>query len=67
MIIYNLAIIIYLFQIDALEDDTLKNVIILQTVLEEVKHLSHSVYKRLMDILGNHSRCFYGFVNVYHK
>lgn len=64
---YNLAVNIYLFQIDALEDDTLKNVIILQTVLEEVKHLSHSVYKRLMDILGNYSRCFYVFVNVYHK
>ncbi|XP_060878753.1 exosome complex exonuclease RRP44 [Metopolophium dirhodum] len=58
---------VVLHQIDALEDETLKNVIILQTVLEEVKHLSHSVYKRLMDIIGNYSRSFYVFVNVYHR
>lgn len=50
-----------------LEDATLKNVIILQTVLEEVRHLSHSVYKRLMDIVANYSKCFYVFVNVYHR
>ncbi|XP_050442392.1 exosome complex exonuclease RRP44 [Adelges cooleyi] len=58
---------VVLHQIDALEDDSLKNVIILQTVLEEVKHLSHSVYKRLLDIMGNYSRCFYVFVNVHHN
>ncbi|XP_050525860.1 exosome complex exonuclease RRP44 [Daktulosphaira vitifoliae] len=58
---------VVIHQIDALEDETLKNVIILQTVLEEVKHLSHSVYKRLLDIMGNYSRCFYTFVNVYHN
>jgi exosome complex exonuclease DIS3/RRP44 len=55
------------FQINVLEEDALCNVIIVQTVLEEVKHRSSSVYKRLMDIVANPNRKFYVFVNEHHK
>ena len=50
-----------------LEEDALCNVIVLQTVLEEVKHRSSSVYKRLKDIIANPNRKFYVFVNEHHK
>ncbi|KDR22892.1 hypothetical protein L798_14747, partial [Zootermopsis nevadensis] len=58
---------VVLNQITVLEEDALCNVIILQTVLEEVKHRSSSVYKRLKDIIGNPNRKFYVFVNEHHK
>lgn len=57
----------FTLQIDVLEEDALCNVIVLQTVLEEVKHRSSSVYKRLKDIIGNPNRKFYVFVNEHHK
>lgn len=50
-----------------LEEDILKNVIILHTVLDEVKHKSSVVYKKLRDILKRPSRQFYVFVNEHHK
>lgn len=53
--------------IDIMEEDVLTNVIILQTVLEEVKHRSSSVYKKLKDIITNTHRKFYIFVNEHHK
>lgn len=56
-----------LFQIDVLEADVLCNVIILQTVLEEVKHRSSTIYKRLKDIINDKRRKFYVFVNEHHK
>lgn len=55
------------FQIDVIEADVLCNVIILQTVLEEVKHRSTTIYKRLRDIISNTNRKFYVFVNEHHK
>ena len=55
------------FQIDVLEADVLCNVIILQTVLEEVKHRSSTIYKRLKDIINDKRRKFYVFVNEHHK
>ncbi|XP_069698692.1 exosome complex exonuclease RRP44 [Periplaneta americana] len=58
---------VVLNQIDVLEENALCNVIILQTVLEEVKHRSSSVYKRLKDVIANPSRKFYVFVNEHHK
>ncbi|XKL62471.1 hypothetical protein PGB90_002304 [Kerria lacca] len=58
---------VVLHQIDVLEEDVLINVIILQTVLEEVKHRSTSIYKRLNDIINNPNRKFYVFVNEHHK
>lgn len=45
----------------------LKNVIILHTVLDEVKHKSSVVYKKLRDILKRPQRQFYVFVNEHHK
>ncbi|CAK9828415.1 Exosome complex exonuclease RRP44 [Anthophora retusa] len=58
---------IILDQIDILEEDIISNVIILQTVLEEVKHRSSTVYKKLKDIINNTRRKFYVFVNEHHK
>ncbi|PNF38325.1 Exosome complex exonuclease RRP44 [Cryptotermes secundus] len=58
---------VVLNQINVLEEDALCNVIVVQTVLEEVKHRSSSVYKRLLDIVGNPNRKFYVFVNEHHK
>lgn len=58
---------VVLDQIDVLEEDVICDVIILQTVLEEVKHKSSSVYKRLRDIISNPKRKFYVFVNEHHK
>lgn len=58
---------VILDQIDVFEEDTIKNVIILQTVLDEVKHKSASIYKRLRDILNNPERKFYTFVNEHHR
>ncbi|KAJ9592683.1 hypothetical protein L9F63_015655, partial [Diploptera punctata] len=54
-------------QIDVLEEDAICNVIVLQTVLEEVKHRSSAVYKRFRDIIANPNRKFYVFVNEHHK
>lgn len=58
---------VVLHQIDVLEEDALKNVIILQTVLEEVKHQNTAIYQRLLEIIGNKKRKFYSFVNEHHK
>ncbi|CAK1545869.1 unnamed protein product [Leptosia nina] len=58
---------VVLHQIDILEDDALKNVIILQTVLEEVKHQNTAIFQRLLEIVGNKKRKFYSFVNEHHK
>ncbi|KAK1124762.1 hypothetical protein K0M31_006122 [Melipona bicolor] len=58
---------IILDQIDILEEDVICNVIIVQTVLEEVKHRSSMVYKRLKNVISNPQRKFYVFVNEHHK
>lgn len=58
---------VVLDQIDVLEEDVLCNVIILQTVLEEVRHRSSNVYKKLKDIIADPKRKFYVFVNEHHK
>ena len=58
---------VILDQIDIFEEDVLSNVIIVQTVIDEVKHRSTGVYKRLRDILMNPARKFYTFVNEHHR
>nr|XP_018897817.1 PREDICTED: exosome complex exonuclease RRP44 [Bemisia tabaci] len=58
---------VVLDQIDVLEEDVLKNVIILQTVIDEVKHRSSTIYKRLKDVIGDGRRKFYVFVNEHHQ
>ena len=62
---------IILNQIDILEvsakDGGFQNVIVLQTVLEEVRHRSSPIYKRLRDIISDPTRKFYVFINEHHK
>lgn len=58
---------IILNQIDLLEESTFGNVIILHTVLKEVKHRSLPIYKRLMNIIEIPNRHFYVFTNDHHK
>lgn len=58
---------IILDQIDVFEEDIIKDVIILQTVLDEIRHKSATVFKRLRDILTNPGRRFYTFVNEHHR
>ncbi|XP_077200108.1 exosome complex exonuclease RRP44 [Paroedura picta] len=56
-----------LHQIDILEDPTITNVIILQTVLQEVRCRSAPVYKRIKDVITNKEKHFYSFTNEHHK
>uniref|UniRef100_A0A3P9P409 Protein DIS3 homolog n=1 Tax=Poecilia reticulata TaxID=8081 RepID=A0A3P9P409_POERE len=58
---------VVLHQIDVLEDPVIRNVIILQTVLQEVRHRSAPVYKRLKDIIHEQGRHFYTFTNEHHR
>ncbi|XP_020278161.1 exosome complex exonuclease RRP44 [Pseudomyrmex gracilis] len=58
---------IILDQIDVLEEDVITNVIILQTVLEEVRHRSSAVYKKLKNIIGDPKRKFFVFINEHHR
>ncbi|XP_063347449.1 exosome complex exonuclease RRP44 [Pelmatolapia mariae] len=58
---------VVLHQIDILEDPVICNVIILQTVLQEVRHRSAPVYKRLKDIIHEKEKRFYTFTNEHHR
>jgi exosome complex exonuclease DIS3/RRP44 len=50
-----------------MEHTTFKNVIICQTVLEEVKNQSISCYQRLVQLINSPDRKFICFVNEFHK
>jgi len=55
-----------LLQIDLFESklkDSLKNVVVSQTVLQEVQHLNQAVYRRLCDLLRDENRPFIFFPN----
>lgn len=52
---------------DILDENVIGNVIILHTVLQEVKNRSLPMYKRLRSIIENPSRHFYVFANDHHK
>ncbi|XP_075997887.1 exosome complex exonuclease RRP44 [Genypterus blacodes] len=58
---------VVLHQIDVLEDPVIRNVIILQTVLQEVRHRSAPVYKRLKDMIHEEEKHFYTFTNEHHR
>ena len=45
----------------------IRNVIILQTVLQEVRHRSAPVYKRLKDVIHEKEKHFYTFTNEHHR
>jgi len=54
-------------QIDFLSHDDIKDVVIPQTVLQEVKHRSLPVYKRLRDLIELPEKRFYVFTNEHHR
>lgn len=58
---------VVLHQIDILEDPLIRNVIILQTVLQEVRHRSAPVYKRMKDAIHDKGKHFYTFTNEHHR
>ncbi|KAF9581039.1 exosome catalytic subunit dis3 [Lunasporangiospora selenospora] len=58
---------IFINQIDMMEKPQMTNVIVLQTVLEEVKHLSPSIYKRVRDMITDREKRFYVFSNEHHR
>ncbi|KAG0042097.1 exosome catalytic subunit dis3 [Gryganskiella cystojenkinii] len=58
---------IFMNQIDVMEKPQITNVIVLQTVLEEVKHLSLPIYKRVRDMISNKEKHFYVFSNEHHR
>ncbi|KAK3530497.1 hypothetical protein QTP86_027777 [Hemibagrus guttatus] len=58
---------VVLHQIDILEDPLIKNVIILQTVLQEARHRSAPVYKRIKDAIHDKEKHFYTFTNEHHR
>ncbi|XP_028913329.1 exosome complex exonuclease RRP44 isoform X2 [Ornithorhynchus anatinus] len=56
-----------LSKIDILEDPIIRNVIVLQTVLQEVRNRSPPVYKRIRDVINNFEKHFYTFTNEHHR
>uniref|UniRef100_A0A672GXR6 Exosome complex exonuclease RRP44 n=1 Tax=Salarias fasciatus TaxID=181472 RepID=A0A672GXR6_SALFA len=58
---------VVLHQIDVLEDPVIRNVIILQTVLQEVRHRSAPIYKRVKDMIHEKEKHFYTFTNEHHR
>ena len=59
---------IALHQIDLLESaPSLTNVVLLQTVLAEVRARSAQVYSRLRALVADAERCFYVFSNEHHR
>lgn len=54
-------------QVDVLEEAVIRNVIILQTVLQEVRHRSAPVYKRVKDMIQDKEKRFYTFTNEHHR
>ncbi|KAG0204304.1 exosome catalytic subunit dis3 [Mortierella sp. GBA30] len=58
---------IFMNQIDVMEKPQITNVIVLQTVLEEVKHLSLPIHKRVRDMINNKEKHFYVFSNEHHR
>ncbi|KYQ92675.1 putative exoribonuclease [Tieghemostelium lacteum] len=63
--IYILDTNVILHQIDLLEDPSLKNIVILSTVLNEVKSQNRSIYNRIKEVIKDISRQFYVYANEY--
>ncbi|KAG9288456.1 hypothetical protein G9A89_015662 [Geosiphon pyriformis] len=58
---------VFMNQIDIIEHPAIQNVIVLQTVCEELRHLSLSIYNRLKNIISDKDRHFYVFSNEHHR
>lgn len=54
-------------QLDIMEHPAIKDVIVLQTVREEIRHLSTPVYNRLNAILADKTKRFYMFANEHQR
>lgn len=54
-------------QIDVLDSPVWKNVILLQTVLEETRKRSQANYKKLKEMMAERGDNFYVFINEHHK
>ena len=54
---------VLLQQMDVFEHPCIQNVVVLQTVLKEIRHRSSPVYKRLNEIIKNPDKKFYVFTN----
>ncbi|PVU95866.1 hypothetical protein BB561_001545 [Smittium simulii] len=59
----------FINHMDIFEKPELKNIIVLQTVLDEVKNLSIQTHNRIRNLLKDHglSRNWYVFLNEHHK
>ncbi|KAJ3216693.1 exosome catalytic subunit dis3 [Dinochytrium kinnereticum] len=53
--------------IDLIEHTAFTNVIVLQTVLNELRHRSSSIYGRVRALIGESSRKFWVFSNEFHR
>ncbi|CAG8445251.1 12974_t:CDS:10 [Acaulospora morrowiae] len=58
---------VFLNQIYFLEHQAIHDVIVLQTVYEDLRNLSLSVYNRLRTLINDKSRRFYVFPNEHHR
>jgi exosome complex exonuclease DIS3/RRP44 len=56
-----------LHQVDVIEHPIIQDVIILQTVLDELRHLNVSVYTRIRQLMSDPKRRFYVFSNEHHS
>lgn len=54
-------------QIDFLEDPIITDVILLQTVLQEVRHLNDALYKRLRTMVETAEKRFFVLCNEHHR
>eukprot|EP00038_Savillea_parva_P009841 m.186189 g.186189 ORF g.186189 m.186189 type:complete len:1044 (+) comp16690_c0_seq1:60-3191(+) len=58
---------VVLHQLDVLQDPKIDNVVLLSTVLDEVKHRDMSAYTRIRALSTNQDRRFYVFANEHFK
>ncbi|KAL0075876.1 hypothetical protein J3Q64DRAFT_1773142 [Phycomyces blakesleeanus] len=58
---------VFMNQLDIMEHPSIKNVVVLQTVKEELRHLSLPVYNRVTSILADKNKRFYMFANEHHR
>ncbi|CAO3652055.1 unnamed protein product [Cunninghamella echinulata] len=58
---------VFMNQLDFMEHNNIKDVIVLQTVREELKHLSLPIYNRVNSLLADTNKRFYMFANEHHR
>lgn len=58
---------ILLHHLDVLETDKFQDIVILQTVLEEVRNRSPAIYQKIRSLVLRHDKRFYVFSNEHHR